>query len=48
MKTITFQDIINSLDIKSITEINKGLNVWQILLNLVVAFAIILFIYWIY
>jgi len=48
MKTITFQDIINSLDIKSITEINKGLNVWQILLNLIIACVIILFIYWIY
>jgi len=48
MKTITFQDIINSLNIESITEINKNLNLWQILLNLSIAFVIMLFMYWVY
>jgi hypothetical protein len=48
MKTITFQDILSSFDMTSITEINKVLNIWQIILNLVVACVIMLFIYWIY
>ena len=48
MKNITFQDILNSLNIKSLSQVNTSLNIWQILLNLAVALIIIMFIYWIY
>ena len=48
MERITFQKFLDSLDIDGITGISKDLNIWMILMNLIVAFAIIMFIYFIY
>jgi uncharacterized membrane protein YhiD involved in acid resistance len=48
MEKITFQRFLDSLNIDSVTAINQDLNIWIILLNLAVAFAIVMFIYFIY
>jgi uncharacterized membrane protein YhiD involved in acid resistance len=48
MERITFQKILDTLDLENIMQINKDLNIWMILINLVVAFAIVMFIYFIY
>jgi uncharacterized membrane protein YhiD involved in acid resistance len=48
MGRITFQEIIDSIGLDNITQVNQSLNIWMILLNLVVAFAIAMFIYFIY
>ena len=46
MERITFQKLLDSLDLDSITQVN--LNIWMILINLAAAFAIVMFIYFIY
>ena len=48
MERITFQKFLDSLNIDTIVSINEDLNIWMILMNLAVAFAIIMFIYFIY
>jgi uncharacterized membrane protein YhiD involved in acid resistance len=48
MERITFQKIIDSMDFENILQINKDLNIWMILINLAVAFALVMFIYFIY
>jgi len=48
MERITFQKILDTFDLENIMQINKDLNIWMILINLVVAFAIVMFIYFIY
>ena len=48
MERITFQKIIDSMDFENTLQINKDLNIWMILINLVVAFALVMFIYLIY
>jgi len=48
MERITFQKFLDSLNIDSVVSINEDLNIWMILMNLAVAFAIIMFIYFIY
>ncbi len=46
MERITFQKLLDSLDLDGITQVN--LNIWMILINLAAAFAIVMFIYFIY
>ncbi len=48
MERITFQKFLDSLNIDNIVTINEDLSIWMILINLIVAFAIIMFIYFIY
>jgi uncharacterized membrane protein YhiD involved in acid resistance len=48
MERITFQKFLDSLNIDTVVSINEDLNIWMILMNLAVAFAIIMFIYFIY
>jgi uncharacterized membrane protein YhiD involved in acid resistance len=48
MEKITFQKFLDSLNVDSVTAINQDLNIWVILINLAVAFAIVMFIYFIY
>jgi uncharacterized membrane protein YhiD involved in acid resistance len=48
MERITFQKLIDSMDFENILQINKDLNIWMILINLAVAFALVMFIYFIY
>lgn len=48
MERITFQKLLDTLDLENIVLINKDLNIWMILINLVVAFALVMFIYFIY
>ncbi len=48
MERVTFQKLLDSLSLDSITQININLNIWMILINLAVAFAIVMFIYFIY
>jgi len=48
MERITFQKFLDSLNIDTIVSINEDLNIWMILMNLAVAFVIIMFIYFIY
>lgn len=45
---MSFQKILDSLNIGNITKINTDLNIWLIIINLVVAFALVMFIYFIY
>ncbi len=48
MERITFQKLLDSLNLDGITQINADLNIWMILINLAAAFAIVMFIYFIY
>jgi uncharacterized membrane protein YhiD involved in acid resistance len=48
MERITFQKLLDSLSLDSITQININLNIWMILINLAAALAIVMFIYFIY
>ncbi len=48
MERITFQKLFDTLGLDNITSINMDLNIWMILINLAVAFVIIMFIYFIY
>lgn len=48
MEKITFQKFLDSLNIDSIVSINEDLSIWMILINLAMAFAIVMFIYFIY
>ena len=48
METITFQKLIDSIGLENITRVNQSVNIWLILINLAVAFAIAMFIYFIY
>jgi hypothetical protein len=48
MERITFQKLMDSLNIDNITQISQHLNIWNILINLAVAFAIVMFIYFIH
>jgi uncharacterized membrane protein YhiD involved in acid resistance len=48
MERFTFQKLLDSLNVDSIVSINEDLNIWIILINLAVAFAIVMFIYFIY
>jgi len=48
MERITFQKLLDTMDLENIMQINEDLNIWMILINLVVAFAIVMFIYFIY
>jgi uncharacterized membrane protein YhiD involved in acid resistance len=48
MDRVTFQSLLDSLDMDNITQINLDLNIWVILIDLAVAFAIVMFIYFIY
>jgi uncharacterized membrane protein YhiD involved in acid resistance len=48
LENITFQKILDSLNIKSIADSYQKLNIWAILISLAAAFIIVMFIYWIY
>jgi len=48
METITFQKLIDTAGLDNIVKINQSINLWMILINLVVAFALAMFIYFIY
>jgi uncharacterized membrane protein YhiD involved in acid resistance len=48
MEKITFQKLLDSLNFENMMAINQDLNIWVILINLAVALAIIMFIYFIY
>jgi uncharacterized membrane protein YhiD involved in acid resistance len=48
MGRLTFQEIIDSIGMDNIVQINQSLNIWMILINLVVAFILAMFIYFIY
>ena len=48
MGRITFQEIIDSIGLENVVQINQDLNIWMILINLTVAFALAMFIYFIY
>jgi len=48
LENITFQKILDSLNIKSIADYYQNLNIWTILISLASAFIIVMFIYWIY
>jgi len=48
MERITFQKLLDSLSLDNITQINIDLNIWMILINLGVAFVMVMFIYFIY
>jgi len=48
MERITFQKLLDALSLDGITQINTNLNIWMILINLAAAFAIVMFIYFIY
>ena len=48
MERITFQKLLDSLSLDNITQINMNLNIWMILINMAAAFAIVMFIYFIY
>jgi len=48
MEQFTFQKLLDSLNVEGIISINEDLNIWIILINLAAAFAIIMFIYFIY
>ncbi len=48
MGKITFQEIIDSIGLEQVVQINQDLNIWMILINLAVAFTLAMFIYFIY
>ncbi|MBN2072325.1 MAG: DUF4956 domain-containing protein [Actinobacteria bacterium] len=48
MERITFQKLLDSLGLEGAFKINQELNIWMILINLAVAFAVVMFIYFIY
>lgn len=48
MERITFQKVLDSLGLEGALQINQELNIWMILINLAVAFAVVMFIYFIY
>ena len=48
METITFQKLIDTVGLDNIVNINQSINIWMILINLAVAFALAMFIYFIY
>jgi len=48
LENITFQKILDSLNIKSIAENYRNLDILTILISLAAAFIIVMFIYWIY
>jgi uncharacterized membrane protein YhiD involved in acid resistance len=48
MERITVQKIIDSIGLDNVVQINQDLNIWVILINLAVAFALAMFIYFIY
>lgn len=48
METITFQKLIDTVGLDNIVKINQSINIWMILINLAVAFALAMFIYFIY
>jgi len=48
METITFQKLIDSIGLDNIVQINQDLNIWMILINLAVAFVLVMFIFFIY
>jgi uncharacterized membrane protein YhiD involved in acid resistance len=48
MGRITFQEIIDSIGLENVVQINQDLNIWMILINLTVAFILAMFIYFIY
>lgn len=48
MEKITFQKILDSLNIKSVVDYYQNLDIWKIIISLAAAFVISMFIYWIY
>jgi hypothetical protein len=48
LEKITFQKILDSLNIKSVADYYQNLDIWKILISLAAAFIIVMFIYWIY
>ncbi len=48
MEVITFQKILDSIGLNNVVQINQNINIWLILINLVIAFIIAMFIYFIY
>jgi uncharacterized membrane protein YhiD involved in acid resistance len=48
LETITFQKLIDSIGFENIISINASLNIWLILINIAVAFALSMFIFFIY
>ena len=48
MERITFNKLLETLDLDNIVQVGLDLNIWMILINLVVAFAVVMFIYFIY
>jgi len=48
LEKITFQKILDSLNIKSIVDYYQNLDIWKIIISLAAAFVISMFIYWIY
>ena len=48
MERITFQKLLDSMDLDNIIQISADLNIWMILINLAVAFVLVMFIFFIY
>jgi uncharacterized membrane protein YhiD involved in acid resistance len=48
MDRITFSNLLDSLNLDNIARINTDINIWMILMNLTVAFILVIFIYFIY
>jgi len=48
MERITFQKLLESMDLDNIIQISADLNIWMILINLAVAFVLVMFIFFIY
>jgi uncharacterized membrane protein YhiD involved in acid resistance len=48
MERITFNKLLETLNLDNITQVSLDLNIWMILINLLVAFAVVMFIYFIY
>lgn len=48
MERITFQKLLDSMDLDNIIQMSADLNIWMILLNLAVAFVLVMFIFFIY
>ena len=48
MERITFQMILDSLSMEKITQISLDINIWVVLINLIVAFVLVMFIFFVY
>ena len=48
MERITFQKLLDPMDLDNIIQISADLNIWMILINLAVAFVLVMFIFFIY